>query len=103
MSHLAGRAYFDGLCQHGEGSVAEVVGRMAREGDEAGRILHLLVADALEALIPLVDGWAAEVKDRPRVAALQAQAQAYDRGVDAMAAEVKDQLVERILRLRSQD
>lgn len=76
---------------------------MSREGDEAGRILHLLVADALEALIPMVDGWAAHVKDRPRVASLQAQARAHDAGVDAMASEVKDQLVERILRLRAED
>jgi hypothetical protein len=76
---------------------------MTRDGDDAGRILHLLVADALEALIPLVDGWAAQVKDRPRMAALQAQARAHDAGVDAMAAEIKDQLVERILRLRAED
>lgn len=74
-----------------------------RERDEAGRILHLLVADALEALLPMVDSWAAEVKERPRVASLQAQARAHDAGVDAMAAEVKDQLVERILRLRAED
>jgi hypothetical protein len=76
---------------------------MARDDDDAGRILHLLVADALEALIPLVDRWSAQVKERPRVASLQAQARAHDAGVDAMAAEVKDQLVERILRLRSED
>jgi hypothetical protein len=50
-----------------------------------------------------VDGWAAQVKDRPRMAALQAQARAHDAGVDAMAAEIKDQLVERILRLRAED
>lgn len=76
---------------------------MSREDNEAGRILHLLVADALEALIPLVDGWARGVKERPRVASLQAQARSHDAGVDAMASEVKDQLVERILRLRAED
>lgn len=70
------------------------------ERDDAGRVLHLLVADALEALIPLVGGWAADVKHRPHARDLRAYADGYDAGVDAMGAEIKDQLVERILRLR---
>jgi hypothetical protein len=64
-------------------------------------VFHLLVADALEALISVVDQWSADVKNRPRLSALQAQSRAYEAGVDAMAAEVKDQLVERVLRLRA--
>ena len=70
------------------------------ERDDAGRVLHLLVADALEALIPLVDGWADEVKVRPHASGLRSYADGYAAGVDAMSAEIKDQLVERILRLR---
>jgi hypothetical protein len=62
--------------------------------------LHLLVADTLEALIPVVDTWAADVKSRPHLRDLQAYAEGRAAGIDAMAAEVKDQLVERVLRLR---
>jgi hypothetical protein len=74
---------------------------MAQEptGD-AARAFHFLVADALEALIPLLDSWSEEVKSRPRAEHLRAYAEGYAAGVDAMTAEVKDQLVARILALR---
>jgi hypothetical protein len=73
---------------------------MPSEAGNPERALHWLVADALEALIPLVDVWAADVSHRSPGRSLRAEAAGYDAGVQAMAAEVKDQLVERVLRLR---
>ena len=68
--------------------------------DSPDRAFHYLVADAIEALIPLVDDWAAEVKSRRVGGAMRSYGQTYDAGVQDMASEVKDQLVERVLRLR---
>lgn len=70
--------------------------------DDPGRIFQLLVADALEALLPLVDQWAADVERRQFGDHARGHAQGYQAGVRQMAAEVKDQLVDRILRLRTE-
>jgi hypothetical protein len=68
--------------------------------DNPGRVFNLLVADALEALLPLLDDWQEQVQshmygDRP-----QAYADGFRAGTRAMAAEVKDELVARIIQLR---
>lgn len=64
------------------------------------RAIHILVSDALEALLPLVDEWADSAKRHRIGNGLRAFAEGYERGVESMASEVKDQLVERITRLR---
>ena len=69
-------------------------------GDDPNRAFHFLIADALEALIPLVDRWAEDVKGQLHGEHLRGYAEGYEAGVQQMAAEVKDQLVERVLRLR---
>lgn len=69
-------------------------------GDDPQRALHFLVADALEALIPLVDAWAEEVKIHPLGEHARGYADGYRAGVQRMGAEVKDQLIERVLLLR---
>lgn len=68
--------------------------------ERADRALHYLVADAIEALIPLVDEWAMEVKARRASNPMRSYVAAYEAGVQGMTSEVKDQLVERVLRLR---
>jgi len=68
--------------------------------DDANRAFHLLVADSLEALLPLIDDWAATAETRRPPGRNHAYSQGYRAGTRGMAAEVKDQLVERILRLR---
>lgn len=67
---------------------------------DASRAIHLLVADALEALIPLVDVWARDAERHLTGAQSTAYAEGYRAGTRAMSREVKDQLVERVLRLR---
>ena len=69
-------------------------------GDSPERAIHILVSDALEALVPLIDQWAESAKSHRVGERLRSYAEGYDHGVDAMASEVKDQLVERIVRLR---
>jgi hypothetical protein len=68
--------------------------------DDAAKAFSFLVADALEALIPLVDGWAQDVESQLHGHHSRAYADGYAAGVRRLAAEVKDQLVERVLRLR---
>lgn len=68
--------------------------------DDPNRAFRLLVADSLEALIPLVDEWLETVAMRAPAGRTHAYAQGYRAGARAMGAEVKDQLVDRILRLR---
>ena len=73
----------------------------SKRPDEPEKVFSFLVADALESLLPLVDTWAENVTQRRHGEHLRGYADGYDMGVKNMAAEVKDQLVERILRLRS--
>ncbi|MDQ2741479.1 MAG: hypothetical protein M3Z66_04175 [Chloroflexota bacterium] len=68
--------------------------------DDAGKVFSFLVADALEALVPLMDEWSQEVMESRFGDRGAAYAEGYHAGVRHMAAEIKDQLVERILRLR---
>jgi hypothetical protein len=72
----------------------------AERPDNAEKAFHYLVADALEALIPMVDTWADEVKSHPLGDRPRGYVEGYEAGVERMAAELKDQLVERILVLR---
>lgn len=69
--------------------------------DDPGRVFSLLVADALEALIPMVDEWAGNVERYRFGERDRGYTDGYQAGVRAMAAEVKDQLIDRILRLRT--
>lgn len=71
-----------------------------KPSDDPEKVFSFLVADALEALLPLIDDWAENVTQRRHGEHLRAYAEGYDMGVKTMAAEVKDQLIERILRLR---
>jgi hypothetical protein len=68
--------------------------------DQPGRVFALLVADALEALLPLVDEWARDVDEQRLGGHGASYAAGYEAGVRRMAAEFKDQLVARILELR---
>lgn len=70
--------------------------------DDPSRVFSLLVADALEALIPLVDEWAEGVQAHRFGEHGRGYTDGYETGVRGMAAEVKDQLIERILRLRAE-
>lgn len=73
---------------------------MAERREDAGRAFHYLVADALEALVPQVDEWAEDVRGRTFGQRPLGYGEGYEAGVARMAAEVKDQLVARILALR---
>lgn len=68
--------------------------------DNPSRVIPLLVADALEALLPLIDEWSREAEHSHFGEHVRGYADGYHAGVRSMAAEVKDQLVERILLLR---
>lgn len=72
------------------------------QSDNPERIFHLLVADALEALIAQVDNWEDAVRHYPHAGRPGGYPAGYEAGVRRMAAEVKDQLVERMLRLREE-
>lgn len=68
--------------------------------DDPAKAISFLVADALESLIPLVDTWASNVETRLHGQHPLGYADGFSAGVQQMTAEVKDQLIERILRLR---
>lgn len=70
------------------------------EQDDPGKAFHYLVADALESLIPQVDEWARVAEGNMLDRRTVGYADGYIAGVRQMAAEVKDQLVERVLALR---
>ncbi|MGH2448865.1 MAG: hypothetical protein ACRDFS_09735 [Chloroflexota bacterium] len=73
---------------------------MEGQNEAGNRVLVLLLADALEALIPMVDEWAGNVAAHPAGEHTLAYRRGYEAGVSRMAAEMKDQLVDRVLRLR---
>lgn len=67
---------------------------------EASKAIHYLVADALESLLPQVDGWAEDVRGMEFGQHALGYRDGYAAGINRMAAEIKDQLVARILALR---
>ncbi|MGH2443700.1 MAG: hypothetical protein ACRDFX_11145 [Chloroflexota bacterium] len=70
--------------------------------NDAGKAIQILVSDALEALVPLVDEWALLVTKRAGGIRTRGFAEGYAAGIEGMRSEVKDQLIERVLRLREQ-